>query len=89
MERLRSLWPGEPLLERFPAWLASPLARPRLERLLARVFAAELAEALEAEDRSLVRVGSELRVLGRESFRIAGARVAGDRTRPALRAAHQ
>ncbi len=71
MARLSALWPGEPLLERMPGWLAAPASRAELGRLLVKVFAGELADALAAEDRCLVRCGCELRVLGREAVRVA------------------
>jgi len=69
--RLRALWPAEPLIEHFPAWLRRPEKRQELGRLLAKVFASELADTLLEEGRWLVRVGSELRVLGREAARVA------------------
>lgn len=71
MARLEALWPGEPLVKRFGAWLKDPEERALLTRLLAKLFAVELADALQEEGRRLVRVGSELRVLGRHAARVA------------------
>lgn len=71
LARLRSFWPGEPLVELFSTWLQYAEDRHNLSRLLAKVFAVELADALQEEGRRLVRMGSELRVLGRQSARVA------------------
>ena len=71
LRRLHLFWPAEPLHERFRAWLRQPEARDELARLLGKLFAVELAAALAAEGRLLVRVGGELRVLGREAARVA------------------
>lgn len=71
LARLEALWPGEPLLARFPAWLANPEAKAKLTRLIAKIFAVELADELSSEGRRLVRVGGELRALGRQAARVA------------------
>lgn len=69
--RLEALWPGEKLVQRVAPWLRSPAGRTELAPLLAKVFAVELADALEKEGRRLVRMGNELRVLGRQATRVA------------------
>lgn len=71
LARLRSFFPGEPLVELFPTWLQYAEDRHSLSRLLAKVFAVELADELQQEGRRLVRMGSELRVLGRQAARVA------------------
>lgn len=71
LRRLHLFWPAEPLHERFRVWLRQPEARDELARVLGKLFAVELAAALAAEGRLLVRVGGELRVLGRQAARVA------------------
>jgi hypothetical protein len=69
--RLEALWPGEPLIAKLEAWLEIPAEKAKLTRLLAKIFAVELADALQEEGRRLVRMGNELRVLGRHAARVA------------------
>jgi hypothetical protein len=71
MARLEALWPGEPLIARFEDWLEVPAEKAKLTRLLSKIFAVELADALQEEGRRLVRMGNELRVLGRHAARVA------------------
>lgn len=71
LRRLNLFWPAEPLHERFRDWLRKPETRAELGRVLCKIFAVELAGALAAEGRLLVRVGGELRALGREATRVA------------------
>ena len=69
--RLAALWPGEPLVAKIGEWLEEPEKRAELAKLVGKVFGVELADALEEEGRRLVRVGSELRVFGREEALVA------------------
>lgn len=71
MARLEALWPGEPLIAKLEGWLEDPAGKAKLTRLLSKIFAVELADALQEEGRRLVRMGNELRVLGRHAARVA------------------
>ena len=71
MARLEALWPGEPLIAKFEGWLENRADKAKLTRLLSKIFAVELADTLQEEGRRLVRMGNELRVLGRHAARVA------------------
>lgn len=66
MARLEALWPGEPLISRLGGWIGLRGECAELAKLLGKIFASELAQAMREESRCIVRFGSQLRVLGRE-----------------------
>ena len=65
MARLEALWPGEPLVEKLGSRLELRGECAELAKLLGKVFASELVEAMQREGKRLVRIGDQLRVVGR------------------------